>query len=171
MSNLNYSSLINEMVKQPPFTNENIGCVFLPEVEFMPEIERYYANTNESKVDFNINNLLKKCLDLDYKNISSLELQHIVGLLNMPLEQIEKVEKRFNIPGNMLVFRFCMINNSYNYAVVIKQTKKECLTVCANYFPSHDDVDKIVAIYFDKGRTKITTVKKNNQEMKKYLYP
>ncbi len=168
MANLHFSSLINQMVEEPPFTNGNSGYLVLPEAEFMPEIERYYSNINGKKPDFNINVFLKKCIDVDYRNISSLELQHIVGLLNMPLEQIEHLERRYTVPESLLVFRFCFKDSIHNYAVVIKNTKKECLTVCANYFPSHLDVDKIVAIYFENGKTKITTISKNNQEMKKY---
>ena len=167
--NVNYSTLINDMVKEPPFTNNDIGYMFLPENEFMPKIENYYANHNSKKVDFTINKLILKSLNVNYRNISNLEMSHLVGLINMPYEEHDKIEAKYTNSNSMLVLRFNKINTDINYAIVIKKTKTECLITCANYFPTHLDVNEIVIVYFEGEKTKISTVKRKNQELKKYL--
>lgn len=41
------------------------------------------------------------------------------------------------------------------------------MEIVADYFHSHNDINKIIIIYFDMSKTKITTIKRSNPELKK----
>ena len=160
---IHFSEYINFMVED----RKEFGYVLFLEVEFTFEIENYYENVNQEKVAFNINELVQKMVSVNYKNISSFEMSHLIEILNMPIDYHEMIEQKYNNPYNKMVFRFGKKDNDTEYAVVVKKTKKECMEIVADYFHSHNDINKIIIIYFDMSKTKITTIKRSNPELKK----
>lgn len=160
---IHFSEYINSWVKD----KKKFGYIFFPEVEFISEIEDYYENGKPEKVPFNINNLVQKIVNVNYKNISSFEMSRLIGILNLSMDDHDMIEQKFNNPYKRFVIRFGKKDEDIEYAVVVKKTKKECLEIVADYFHSHSEINKIVIIYFDASKTKITTIKRSNPELKK----
>ncbi len=160
---IHFSEYINSLADE----RKEFGYIVFPEVEFISEIENFYENVNQEKAPFNINSLVQKLVNVNYKNISTFEMSHLIGILNLPTDDHDMMEQKYNNPYNRAVFRFRKKDEDLEYAVVIKKTKKECMEIVADYFHSHSEVNKIVIIYFDASKTKITTIKRSNPELKK----
>lgn len=160
---IHFSEYINSMVEE----KKEFGYMFFPEVEFISEIENYYENVNQEKIPFIINNLVRKIMSVNYNHISNFEMSHLIGILNLSMDNHDMIEQKFNSPYKKLVIRFRKKDLDIEYAVIVEKTKKECMKIAADYFHSHSEVDKIVIIYFDASKTKITTIKRTNPELKK----
>ena len=135
-------------------------------MDFISEIENYYNNVSQ-KGPFKINKLVQKVMNVNYKNISSFEMSNLIGILNLSVDNHDIIEEKYNNPYNRTVFRFRKKDVNMEYVVVIKKNKKECMEIVADYFHSHSEVNKIIIIYFDASKTKITTIKRSNPELKK----
>ena len=160
---LNYVEWLNDTFNK----EKNISNVFLPEIEFMPQIEEYYSNNKSIKPKFAINDLIMRAIDVNFEHISNIEMSHLLLLLNLSAENHKSIEDRYYIPSNKLVLRSYVKDRNCEYALVIKKSKKKCYEICANYFKTHADLSYIVIIYFEGNRAKISTVKRNNQNLKK----
>ncbi len=69
----------------------------------------------------------------------------------------------------ILVANFTQAISNNKYTICIKPSRTICLKVCSNYFSTHLDVTKIVIIYFESNKVKVTTIKRTNPELKRYL--
>ncbi len=159
---IHFSKYIKSMADK----RKEFGYIFFPEVDFISEIENYYNNVSQ-KGPFKINKLVQKVMNVNYKNISSFEMSNLIGILNLSVDNHDIIEEKYNNPYNRTVFRFRKKDVNMEYVVVIKKNKKECMEIVADYFHSHSEVNKIIIIYFDASKTKITTIKRSNPELKK----
>lgn len=164
---MNYSSYLRNIYEETQSEGKNISTMYLPEIEFMSQIEAYYTRKNSIKPKFEINNLVMRLIDVNFSNISKIEMSHLILLLDMSADRHQDIEEKHKYSN--LVIRSERKDGKAKYTLVIKKTKNDCYRICANYFRSHTDLEYIVIIYFEGYRTKITTVKRNNQLLKKYL--
>ena len=168
LESVHYSETVNAMVEEMKESHENIGKVFLPPDEFARDIENYYSSGNQVKKEFNINSLIRKVLDLNFRIITNKEFLHLVAVLDMDKNIHERIEKSFNNPDSLAVLRFS--KDELDYAICIKPTKNSCLKTCAQYFESHTDLKEIVIVFFQKDSPRITTIRRTNPELKRFKF-